>query len=47
MDSIQSIDGIGNLKEFQDELVMINTFGCGAGKGGILLNADGERFVCH
>ena len=47
MDTIQTIDRIKPLKEYQDELIMTESFGCGAGKGGIMVNADGDLFVCH
>lgn len=47
MDSIQSVDRIRPLKEYPDELIMTESFGCGAGKGSIMANADGDLFVCH
>lgn len=47
MDTIQTIDRIRPLKEYDNELIMTESFGCGAGKGSIMVNADGDLFVCH
>lgn len=47
MDTIQTIDRIRPLKEYDNELIMTESFGCGAGKGSVMVNADGDLFVCH